>query len=179
MAVTIYSYPPPGPSAYNTAQLTTEIIAAGLPTPAYVNGSGASGPGTNATSVQIAFDPDITPAQKTTLDNVVIAHVPLGPRKPRTVLAIYTDLLALTAQQKTNIGNDLFAGSPMKVLTDPGANAAAIFVLHWGAVNGGLGAAAIADAKIRAAAFWAQDNPAAFVHPVYDNTINVPGDQPA
>jgi hypothetical protein len=127
--------------------------------------------------LSIDYDVAATPAQKTQGGNIAAAFDGLA-RRPRPILAIYQQLLALTATQKTAIGNDLFAGSPMKVLTDTGANAAAIAVLHWGAVNAGLAAAAVTDAKLRAAACYAQDNPQALVNPVYDASINVPGDEP-
>jgi hypothetical protein len=176
MASTGYPY---GPGTYDTDQLRTEIIAAGLPAPTDMQGSGYPFPGAPATSVTIFFDPALTVAQKTTLDGVVAGHAPAGPRKSRTVLAIYNNILALTTAQKNNISGDLFAGTPFKVLTDAGPNAAAIFVLHWGVTNAGLSVAAVNDAKFRAAAFYVQDNPKYLVHPPFDATINILGDQPA
>ncbi len=100
-------------------------------------------------------------------------------RKPRTLWAVYQDLLALTGAQKTNVWADLTSGSPAKITLDKGPHADIAFVLHWAATNTSLPAAAIVDAKVRAAAAYVVDNPKYLVIPAFDVTINIAGDQPA
>lgn len=106
---------------------------------------------------------------------------PISPtaRKPLPLLTIYNAILALTSTQKTNIWNDLTSGSPVKISQDVGPNAASIFLLWRIASNISLPAATITDMKITAATYYVQDNPTYLVNPSFDNTINVPGDQPA
>jgi hypothetical protein len=99
-------------------------------------------------------------------------------RRKRTLLSILDSLNALTAAQKTAIGNDLFTMPDPKALTDAGPNAVGIFTLYWAVNTGGISPADKNLAKLYAAAYWAQDNPKAFVNPPYDPTINVPGDEP-
>jgi hypothetical protein len=79
LAITVYPY---GPGSYNVSQLQTEIVNAGLPTPAYINGSGNTDTNSFATNINIAYDPALTAPQKTTLDSTVAAHVAVatGPR---------------------------------------------------------------------------------------------------
>src|SRR4051812_22087607 len=50
-------------------------------------------------------------------------------RKPRTLLAILTDLQALTAAQRTNVAADLF-GAGNRWSTDAGPNAGALLALY-------------------------------------------------
>ncbi len=94
---------------------------------------------------------------------------------PRPLYLILADLTALSAAQKTNIATDLFTGSPMKVLTDAGPNAAGIFDLEWAVQTGGITTADKNLAKQYAAAFYLQDNPVYLVKPGFDPTINICG----
>jgi hypothetical protein len=96
---------------------------------------------------------------------------------PRTLLAIYNDLVALTGTQKTNIWTDLTSGSPVKISLDNGGNADSIFLLWRIASNASLPAATITDMKVTATAYYVQDVPNYLVHPGFDSTINVPGNQ--
>lgn len=114
--------------------------------------------------------------------------VPLDPSKPgpkarflRTLLSIYTDLLTLTDGvngQKAKVWADLSSGTPAKYLTDAGADADGIACLDWAVRFSGLGVAAVTDAKLRLAAIYCRDNPNYLVHPTFDPSINVLGDQP-
>ncbi len=100
-------------------------------------------------------------------------------RVPRSIWAVYQDLLALTGAQKTNVWADLTSGSPAKITLDKGPHSDTAFVLHWAATNTSLPAASIVDAKVRAAAAYVVDNPKYLNIPAFDPTINVLGDQPA
>lgn len=109
--------------------------------------------------------------------NTVVAAWDARPRAARSLLAIYTDLVALTNTQKTNIWADLSSGTPAKYLQDTGTNTAALVVLDWVVQSSGATGAALTSAKLRAAAMYVQDNVDYLVHPTFDSTINVPGDQ--
>src|SRR5262252_8864630 len=122
MATTTYG--PYGPGSYNPAQLAGEIVAAGLPAPQDVQGSGYPAPGQPATSVAVVYAAPLTSAQVNTLDAVVAAHVPAGPRRPRLIFDVYNDVGALTAAQKNAVWTDLNAGTPPKWAQDRGTNAA-------------------------------------------------------
>lgn len=104
---------------------------------------------------------------------------PIAPfvRKQRPLYAIYADLQALTAAQKTAVWSDLSSGTPKKYLTDAGPNAAAIGALDWAASDSGATGASLTAARMRITAAYCQDNPSYLVHPSFDATINVPGDQ--
>ena len=179
MSETHYPY---GPGSYNTGQLANEITAAGLPSPSDVQGSGYQGPGTFATDIIVVYGAPLTPAGKVTLDGVVASHVPQGARKVRPLWAIRQDLQALTATQWTATWNDLSAASPpvpRKYLGDYGVNAGSIFCYdHLIYVVGGTAAQQKAG-QISLCALYVQDNVLYLVHPPWDSTINVPGDEPA
>src|SRR5215471_17477253 len=171
-----------GPGSYRIDQLQDEIVAAGLPTPAYLNGSGMTGPGTPATSVDVVYAAPLTPGQVNTLGATVAAHVPAGPRKSRPLWAIRGDLQGLTTTQWTATWNDLSApvsgGPPRKYLGDYGVNAGTIFCYdHVIYVVGGT-TAQVKAGQISLGACYVQDNPNYLVHPPWDFTINVPGDEP-
>jgi hypothetical protein len=176
MAETHYPY---GPGSYDTEQLTREIVAASLRAPSYINGSGYATIGGPATSIDVVYDPALTVAEKTVLDAVVAAHVPAGPRKPRTLLAILTDLQALTATQQQAVWTDFTSGSPPKWAGDAGPNAAALFCQLGTATDLGLTGAALTKARFRAVAFYVQDNNSYLIHPSFDSSINIDGSQPA
>lgn len=109
-----------------------------------------------------------------TYDTVNLLAVPHDMR-PRTLLAIYTDLAALTSSQKLNVWADLSAGSPAKYLAYAGPEPGAIAALDWAVRFSGLGAVAVTDAKLRIAAIYVQGNPLYLVAPAFDPSINVPG----
>jgi len=101
----------------------------------------------------------------------------VAKRGPRMLPAIFTDLNALTAAQKTNINTDLFGGTPPKWQSDLGVNAASLFILEAVADLGNLTTAQQTTMKMKACAAYVQDNPNYLVHPTFDATINVAGDQ--
>jgi hypothetical protein len=88
---------------------------------------------------------------------------------------IFAALAALTTVQQTEVAADLFAGNPLKVLTDPGPNAAAIVVLYYITQLTVLPVASINLAKLYAACMYVQDNPTYLINPAFDTAINVPG----
>jgi hypothetical protein len=179
MSDIIYSY---GPGSYRTSQLETEIVAAGLPAPVAVNGSGYTDPGSFATTVQVHYAAPLSPAGVNTLGDVVAAHVPAGPRQPRPLWAIRADVQALSTGQFGNVWNDLSAAAgsvPRKYLTDYGVNAGSIFCYdHLIYVVQGT-AAQVRAGQISLTSLYCQDNPKYLVNPPFDTSIDVPGDQPA
>lgn len=166
-----------GPGSFIPEQLGNEVAAAGLP-PCQVFGSNFPSPGKPAQFVELRFDPPLDAAQEAQLNGVVAAHVPNVPRRPRLLFAIWTDLGALTAAQKTAIWADLSAGNPPKFTQDRGANASSLLVLFTLQQLGGLSVSDKALCKQSAAAIFCLDNPAYLVHPAFDPTLNVPGDEP-
>lgn len=124
---------------------------------------------------------DLTAAQQTTMNSVVAAFDP-RPRVARSIYAIYTDLAALTTTQQTNVWNDLSAIATgqivPKYLLDAGGDTAAIVVMDWVIKKSGTSGANLTDARLRIASMYVQDNPKYLVHPTFDSTINIPGDQP-
>jgi len=177
---TIYSY---GPGSYAPDQLQGEIVAAGLPAPLGVNGSGYTGAGTPATHVDIAFTNPLTPAQQQTLNNTVAAHVPSGPRKARPLWSIRADIQALTPTQWSNTWADLSAAVPggpaRKYLTDYGTNAGTIFCYdHVIFVVGGT-TAQVKAGQVSLTACYVQDNPSYLWHPPFDPSIAIDGSEPA
>jgi len=180
VAATIYPY---GPGSYKTEQLATEITAAGLPAPSDIRGSGYAGPGTFATSVEVVYAAPLTPAGVNTLDAVVAAHVPAGPRKARPLWKIRADIQALTTTQFNNVWADLSAavsgGPPRKYLQDYGTNAGPIFVFDWSLYVTGPTAAQVKAGQISLTAMYVQDNPSYLIHPPFDSSINIDGSEPA
>jgi len=171
-----------GPGGYDIAQLQAEIVAAGLPNPQGIMGSGSTGPGTHPTDIRIMYADALTALQKTQLDGVVAAHVPEGPRVPRPLYAIRADLQALSTTQFSNVWQDLSAAAspaPRKYLLDEGPNAAAIFALDWSVYTSGGTAAQVRAAQLSLTAEYVQDNPKYLVRPPFDSSINIPGDMPA
>src|SRR5215471_18925124 len=164
-----------GPGSYRIDQLQDEIVAAGLPTPAYINGSGSTGPGTPSTSVDVVYAAPLTPGQVNTLGATVAAHLPAGPRRPRLIYDVYQDVGALTAAQKTAVWNDLSAGTPPKWAQDRGANAADNHILWMLATQ--LGAVQTqADKRLcqqMLISIYCTDNPNFLVHPPFDPSINI------
>jgi hypothetical protein len=149
-------------------RLQAEAAAAGLPV-LHVNTS----PGT----VHVVMTRDLTAPEVTTLDGVVAAHDG-RPRRPRVLYNIYQDVNALTGAQKTNIGADLFGGSPPRVSTDTGPNAPDLLII-WTMRQ--LTSLAVADKRLLetdAISIYVLDNPTYLVHPSFDPSINLPGDEP-
>lgn len=95
----------------------------------------------------------------------------------RSLIDIYQDLGALTAGQKGAVWGDLGSGSPRKYLLTDGLNTAAIGALDWSATDSGAVGNALTAARMRIAAMYTQDHPDYLVHPAFDPSINVPGDQ--
>lgn len=115
---------------------------------------------------------------ETTTANGIIANAIYQVRRPRTLLAIYNDLQALSTTQKNNVWTALIAGTPQLWATDTGPNAAALAAIQWGGtVASGIPAASITEAKIRGAMMYVQDNPRWLEHPTFDPTINISGDE--
>ena len=107
-------------------------------------------------------------------DAEVIAF--LTVKTKRGLLAIITDLNALSGAQKTAVWSDITSGSPPKWATDTGPNAAALAWAPTLITLNGLTAANVLDLKIKAVAMYVQDNPNYLVHPSFDNTINISGE---
>lgn len=179
MATTYYGY---SSGVYDTARLRDEIVAAGLPAPVDLQGGGYPAPGQPATAVSIGFDPDITPAQVTTLNAVVAAHNG-QPRRARRVAAIYADLTGLTATQQDAILADLqvsqVQGKWSQLSPPQDAPAAG---LRWSAVSlSGATAGEKRQAGGWIAAMWCQQNPKYLVNPTFHASlsgVNIPGDEP-
>lgn len=157
------------------AKLKAECIAAGLPVTDVQRAGDA--PEFPPSTVVVVTSRDLTGPEKTTLDGVVAAHDG-RPRRPRPLPAIHADVLALNAQQKLNVANDLF-GAGSKWATDAGSNRSGLFVMYTLVSQLGLTAAQTNAAKAAAAAMFAQDFPGYLVRPAFDGTINVPGDEVA
>lgn len=111
-----------------------------------------------------------------------LADIAPTARKPRNPLAVYQDLLALTAQQQANVWADLSALVTVgtltvkKYLTDAGPSYAGIAALDWAANDAGATGVALTRARMRVAMIYVIDNPVYLVHPAFDATINIPGD---
>jgi hypothetical protein len=149
--------------------LQTEAIASGLP---------VTSVSTSSTTAYVYTSRDLTPAEKTTLDNVVAAHDG-RPRQKRPLYEIDTDVNALTGSQLRNAWNDLaapFASAAHKYLTTTGQNAGTMYALTWTANNVTTAEGTAAQRSIISC--YAQDYPSYLVHPPFDPTINVPGDEP-
>ena len=125
----------------------------------------------------VVTDTDLTQSQQTLLNSLVSQFDP-RPRESRSIYAIYTDLVALTAGQKTTVWNDFNSGTPPKYLLDEGPNAAALAVLDWTIKKLGASPAATTDAQLRAVSMYVQDNPKYLKNPTFDTSINILGDQP-
>lgn len=130
-------------------------------------------------NVQVYTTRDLTPAEKTTLDNVVAAHDG-RPRQKRTLYKIFADIKALSTQQYNHLWAD--ANSTLdgvsKYLTSKGVNAAAIFSMDWTAQLGSTAGGQQSNARTSILSMYVQDNPSYAVNPSFDTSINVPGDEP-
>jgi len=159
----------------NPALLQDECVAAGLPV-SYIQG-GALG----SDEVTVVTFRVLTQPEQTTLGDVVAAHDG-RPRKARPLYAIRADVQALSVGQFNNVWNDLSAAAapaPRKYLLDAGPNAAAIFCFDWCVYTSGGTAAQIKAAQLSLTAEYVQDNVKYLVHPPFDTSINIPGDEVA
>lgn len=122
--------------------------------------------------------------------DVVIQATTWQARIPRTMFAIAADIFALpgvlgppATLKKLAVITDLFTGSvaagAQKWQQDAGPNAASLSAVYASvtAANG-LSTFNVPQQLIMAA-MYVQDNPRYLVNPVFDVTINIPGDQVA
>lgn len=126
--------------------------------------------------VRLFFRDTATQAQKD-LVNTIVNGWTWKSRRARLLTDIRNDINALTATQKTNIRNDLLAGTPSKAQGDRGPGGDALLVLWTLQQVGGLSAADKVIVGVSAAALYARDNPTYLVNPTFDPTINVSGDE--
>lgn len=152
----------------DTARLDTALRAAGLP----IDGLGVDGE-----TVNIFWQTQPTQQQLDTAAAIAADPYWKYARRQRSLWDIAGDLNALTAQQKTNVWNDLSAGTPARYKLDVGTNAGAISVLDLILAVSGLTGANLTNARLRLAACYVQDNPAYLKTPGFDGTINVLGDE--
>jgi len=138
---------------------------------------------TPATPVRIDYRPEATAGQISQGDSVATTFdLTVNVRRPRPLWSIRGDVQALSVGQFSNVWNDLSApvsgGPPRKYLTDYGTNAGTIFVYdHVIYVVQGT-AAQVKAGQISLTACFSQDNPTYLVHPPWDTSINIPGDEP-
>src|SRR5262245_6798115 len=153
-------------------KLQGELRSAGLPVDHLTGTTPAQGDFTVVTTR------DLTAPEITTMDNTIAVHDG-RLRQKRPLLEIYQDLGVLTGAQMTTIWNDLMSGTPHKLTQDEGPNAGSILVLDW--VNNWTTTITVADrteGKKRAITMYTQDNVNYLVHPPFDTSINIPGDEP-
>lgn len=132
----------------------------------------------NGSPPVIDFDPAATTPQRNEATTVA-ATWSLGVRRLRNLADLRTALAALSTPQKNAIWSALSAGTPPLWATDRGVNAGGLAVLQFLAVTATLSTADVAEAKLRAATLYVQDNPYWLISPAFDATINVPGYEPA
>jgi hypothetical protein len=159
------------------AELHDTITAAGITcTSVYVGGTDAVS--LDGTPVGLEGVPAAQKQQAVTITE----GFDLRPHRPRPLWQIRADIQALTPAQWSNIWADLSApvsgGPPRKYLTDYGANVAGIFVFDWSLYVSGPTAAQQQAGQISLVAMYTQDNPNFLVHPPFDSSIFVPGDEP-
>ena len=170
-----------GPGNYDLGKLDAEVRALAPPLPGYEYANGTGPVGQPATAAYLFFDAALTPADKGRLDSVVAAHDGRA-RRLRPLWSIRGDVQALSTSQFGNVWADLSAavtgGPPRKYLTDYGVNAGPIFVFDWALYVSGPTAAQQRAGQISLAAMFVQDQPGYLVHPSFDTSINIPGDEP-
>lgn len=127
--------------------------------------------------VHLQFDGSLSAQQKFDIDTIFSERgLTYQGRDKRTIWAIKTDLVALTAGQKTAIWNDLNSGSPTKLQDYHGHYEGVLASLKFLADSvAGLSGAEKNDAKALATAMYAQDHPSYLVNPAFDPTISVSG----
>jgi len=138
----------------------------------------------NAEGTTTVTHADLSPGQWLRIDNPVeplvqfkafLDTISLLARKPRSVQAIIADLVnpaKLTREQKIAIRDDLTSGNP------PKWRAAGPMVWSqaagFRAADNGQQAVALAVAV----AYYLLEFPDYLIHPSFDPTINIPGDEP-
>lgn len=152
----------------DTARLDTALRAAGLP----IDGIGLDGG-----NVTVFWQVAPTQQQIDTANGIINDPYWRYARRPRRLIDIYGDVNALSGAQKTNIWNDLNAGSPKKYATDVGVNAGPILVLDWAVQGSGINPADKQAAQLRLIVMYVQDNVAYLKNPGFDPTVNVLGDE--
>jgi hypothetical protein len=146
-----------------------------------------AGPGSAVTGVYAEQQPGIADEMLPDTDAAVVAYL-TPPRTRRNLFLIAGDVFKLTGTlnpltgQKALIAADLFAGNlatgSQKWQTNIGPNAAAMLAVYAaGTAANGVTTFNGAQQMILTA-MYCQDNPRYLVAPTFDNTINVPGDQP-
>lgn len=112
MSEASYSY---GPNTYDISQIISDIKAANLPAPLYINGSGYKGPNTPATSIDIVLSNPLTTQQKLTLDSIIANHIPTPITGIKDDAEALTKVAKLTKDSKQKLQDlaiaDLYAGS--------------------------------------------------------------------
>jgi hypothetical protein len=138
---------------------------------------GVSGPD-SAGKFTVTYPPGATSGQIAQGDSIASTW-PTTVYRERHQTDIYSDVRNLTAAQKGNIQGDLYSGTPMKVLLDPGPNAAAISALLT--TRQCSFATQVADRAVidnNVFALYSQDNPLYLTQPPWDSTINVAAWEP-
>ncbi len=119
----------------------------------------------------------------------IVAAATVTKRKPRTMYAIANDIFTLTTGafnpsatlQKLAIITDLFTGNlatgSQKWQQDTGPNAAAMSAVYAAVTPPSAISVFNPAQQLIMAAMYVQDNPLYLVHPAFDSTINIPGDQ--
>ncbi len=94
----------------------------------------------------------------------------------RSLLAIYTDLQALSGAQKTAIWADFISGAPPKWSLDDGPLAGTVMACSIAAIDlTGLPVAVQTAARMKMVAAYVVDRPLYLVAPSFDGTIDIPG----
>lgn len=99
----------------------------------------------------------------------------------RRLLAIFNDLSALTAAQKTAVWADFTASVIVDGVTAPrwshdrSPDAGAIAAASIPAIDEGLTGATLTNARLKMVSIFVRANPLYLVNPSFDATINVPG----
>lgn len=115
--------------------------------------------------------------QPTDAELLAVVLGPYGPRRPRLCEDVVNDLKALTTVQKNAVWANITSGTPPKWSTNKGPSAPSFDVLHMIVVSPTSTGAQVLDAKLHGAAMYCKDNPGYLVHPAFDQSINVPGDE--
>jgi len=153
----------------DVGKLHAELAAAALPVTS-VRGPDAEG------NIVVTMSRELDPMEVGGMDAVIDMHDG-RKRKPRVLYAIWQDIGALSGSQKNNIATDLFGGTPPKVSQDTGPNAPVLLTLSDLQKMAALSTADKQSAQRSAISIFTLDNPTYLVHPPFDPSINVPGDE--
>jgi hypothetical protein len=160
-------------AAVNESQLHQEVALLNIPG---FLGITSGPPGGPTVLVGVDFEADISAPDQQRLDATVAAHVPEGPKRKRILWDILQDYLALSGSQRSKVWADLTKGDPPLWALDAGPNAASVFSLHWAVEQGG-GPTAVDVAKSYLVSAYVQDVPDYLVHPPFDESINISGEE--